>query len=178
MYIVEDSNIVTPKLEDITRQFLNNDDKADSISRFPATLPATAQSLSEWLLSGTNLASFSISYFLRSHGLGKLLEKTLGQDVNTKLRLLVYITNNLVYEPKETGYNEYSSQEIQEIGNALGSTILKALEPRLRPACLEQAKSKLENLYALFIAMLSLSITARYNFLHVGTPNQSLRVVR
>lgn len=136
------------------------------------TLEATAQHLCGWLLSGNNHASFSVSHFLRSHELGQMIEQTLGKDLSTKIRYLVYPTNNIVHKPQSAEYSEYSGQEIRAIGNHVGHSILETLDLRLKPARLEQSKTKLEDLYALFLAMLSLSIAARYNFLHVSAPDQ------
>lgn len=130
-------------------------------------LDRTTKWLADWLMDGTNHLNFSLGCFLRSGKLSNMLGSTLGADIKDHFRIMIYLTNNVLHRSPGASFRGYSSEELEEMRNQMGSEVLRVISAKLKPAHLEASKAKLQDLQALFLIILGLSITARYSFLDV-----------
>lgn len=62
----------------------------------------------------------------------------------------------------EGGYRQYTDEEIQTVRDSVGSRLLLALDPLLRPTELEGSEDKLGKMKSLFLLLLGTTVGMRY----------------
>ncbi|KAJ4292398.1 hypothetical protein N0V90_009060 [Kalmusia sp. IMI 367209] len=93
--------------------------------------------------------------------MGNVLQQALGHEMCIYLRLLIFLTNNVLHHSTNARYHHFEREELEQIVQYIGKKFLIMLDRRLKPANLERSVSKLQNTQALFISVLGLSVSAR-----------------
>lgn len=120
------------------------------------TLALTTSALSNWLIGawvgGEQSLNLSVSGFLRCSGLSEMLASTLDQDLGSKFRVMIFLSDWISFKPGMS-YMGYGADELQSLGHHLANRVLDVIETKLKPANLEASRMKQDVLRALFLAI-------------------------
>ncbi|KAF1970543.1 hypothetical protein BU23DRAFT_209725 [Bimuria novae-zelandiae CBS 107.79] len=99
------SHIRTPaRLSHVADHFTKQNGAVDVEFTQSSDMSYLSKQLADWLINGTNRSDFSVLHILRSEMMGKMLQRTLGEDTSIYLRLLVFLTNNVLNRSASTQY--------------------------------------------------------------------------
>jgi hypothetical protein len=159
----DDQMMLRRVMVDILRQ----DDPPVIRTPFHINLASASTYLVQWLVEGTNQSSFSVAGLLRSTVFSNMLHEALGAGISDHFRLMVYLCSDLAIKDDTSTYHGYTAAELHTAGHYAGNVVLRMVDQRLRPARLEQARNKLDELRALLLTVFGISITAKYMYLNV-----------
>ena len=157
------------RIQYIINDLLDNDVQLDFHIPFALNADAASSHLASWLSDGHSKSTFSVvGVFLCSTNTD-LLENALELNLCKDLRLFVHLTTHLYTTGMQSGYQEYSDEEICSVRDFVGNRLLIAFDALLRPAELEASPEKLSKLKSLFLLILGTTVGMRYICPEVGS---------
>ncbi|KAF2184473.1 hypothetical protein K469DRAFT_185901 [Zopfia rhizophila CBS 207.26] len=153
---------VQAHIDHIMEDLLDDDVYLDFHIPFALNVEAASAHLAGWLSDNCAPSTFSVVGVFSCSTNRSLIENALDPNLGKDLRLFIHLTTHLYTTGMQSGYQNYSDEEIQSVRDCVGNRLLLALDPLLKPSELEASPDKLGKLKSLFLLLLGTTVGMRY----------------